>query len=89
MRDLKRFCASLSLALALSIPGLAGEIHTGSPVQSQPPPPPPPPQTLVIETSEGDTSSTTGKLLEVNDATSVDPLAELALALLKGVLFIF
>lgn len=83
MRDLKRFCASLSLALALSIPGLAGEIHTGYQ------PPPPPPQRLVIETSEGDTSSTTGTLSEVNDATSVDPLAELALALLKGMLFIF
>ena len=84
MRSLKRFCASLSLALALSIPGLAGDIQTGA---TQPPPTPP--QTLVIETSEGDTSSTTRTVSEVNDATSVDPLAELALALLNGMLFIF
>ena len=84
MNSLKRFCASLSLALALSMPGLAGEIHTGVTQQ-----PPPPPQTLVIETSEGDSSSTTGTVSEVNDATSVDPLAELTLALLSGMLSIF
>lgn len=85
MRSLKRFCASLSLALALSITGLAGDVQTGSPSKSEPPPPPP----MVIETSEGDTSSTTATVSEVNDATSVDPLSELALALLNGVLFIF
>jgi hypothetical protein len=88
VRKLQRFCASLSLALALSIPTLAGDIQTGSPVKTSPPPPPPP-QSLVYETSEGDTSSTTGAISEVNDATSVDPLAELALALLNGVLSIF
>ena len=89
MRSLKRFCASLSLALALSIPGLAGDVQTGAPSPYKSDPPPPPPQTLVIKTSEGDTSSTTKTVSEVNDATSVDPLTELALALLNGVLFIF
>jgi hypothetical protein len=44
---------------------------------------------LVYETSEGDTSWTTGALSEVNDATLVDPLAELTLALLNGLLSIF
>lgn len=83
MRNLKRLCASLSLALALSIPGLAGDVQTGSPKE------PPPPPKMVIETSEGDTSSTTATVSEVNDATSVDPLTELALALLNGVLSIF
>lgn len=88
MRKLQRFSASLSLALALSIPAMAGDVHTGSPLQSLPPPPPPP-QSLVYETSEGDTSSTTGAISEVNDATLVDPLTELTLALLNGVLSIF
>ncbi len=73
MRKLQTFCASLSLALALSIPAMAGDIHTVSKLSS-PPPPPPPPQSLVYETSE---------------ATLVDPLAKLALALLNGVLSIF
>lgn len=67
MRKLQRFCASLSLALALSIPTLAGEIQTGAPLKSSPLSPLPP----------------------QSDATSVDPLAELALALLNGVLSIF
>ena len=75
MRNLQRFCASLSLALALSIPAMAGDIQTGSPVV----PPKPTPQSLVFDTSEGDILST----------TSVDPLAELTLALLNGVLSIF
>jgi hypothetical protein len=84
VRKLKQFCASLSLVIALSITVLAGDLHTGA---TQPPPPPP--QSLVFETSEGDSSSTTGTISEVNDATSVDPLAEWALALLNGVLSIF
>ena len=69
MRKLQRFCASLSLALALSIPTLAGDIQTGATG-----PPPPPPQHSVSD---------------VNDTTLADPLAELALALLNGVLSIF
>ena len=83
MRNLKRFCASLSLALALSITGLAGDVQTGAPAPNEPPKP------MVIETSEGDTSSTTATVSEVNDATSVDPLTELVLALLNGWLLIF
>jgi hypothetical protein len=86
--NLQRFCASLSLALALSIPAMAGDIHTVAPAPLSPPPPPPP-QSSVYKTSEGDSSSTTGAISEVNDATSVDPLAEWALALLNGVLSIF
>ena len=75
MRKLQRICASLSLALALSIPALAdgGNIQTGATGT-----PPPPPQPAVFETTE-----------DVNDATLADPLAELALALLNGVLSIF
>lgn len=69
MSKLKRFCASLSLALALSTPAMAGDIHTGSPVSS--PPTPPPPQS------------------ETSEATLADPLAELTVALLNGVLSIF
>jgi hypothetical protein len=83
VKNLQRFCASLSLALALSIPTLAGDIQTGATGS-----PPPPPQRAVFETTE-DTSSTTVALSEVNDATSVDPLTGLALALLNGVLSIF
>lgn len=75
MRKLKQFCASLSLVIALSLTGLAGDLHTGAPAP--------------LKTSKGDSSSTTGAVSEVNDATSVDPLAELALALLNGVLSIF
>jgi len=87
VRKLHTLCASLSLALALTIPALAGDIHTGQPCTS--PPPQPTPQSLVYETSEGDTSSTTGTVSDVNDATLADPLAEFGLALLNGVLSIF
>ena len=83
MRNLQRFCATLSLALALSIPAMAGDVHTGKPLKSSPPTPPSP------QVYEVDSSSTTGTISEVNDATSVDPLAELTLALLNGVLSIF
>jgi hypothetical protein len=83
VRKLQRFCASLSLALALSIPTLAGEIQTGATGT-----PPPPPEPAVFETTEG-TSSTAVTMSDVNDATLADPLAELALALLNGVLSIF
>lgn len=90
MRKLKTLCASLSLALALSIPAMAGDIHTGNSQPVEPPKPEPTPQSLVYITSEGDTSSTTGTVSDVNDATLAYPLAELALALLNsGILSIF
>jgi hypothetical protein len=65
---------------------LAGDIHTG---YTPPPPPPPPPEEVVYKTTEEDTSSTIGTISDVNETTSVDPLTELALALLNGVLLIF
>lgn len=88
MRKLKRFCASLSLAIAFSIPALAGDIHTGQQLRF-PQQPPPPPGSLVFETTQGGASSTTGTVSDVNDATFADPLTELAFALFKGLLFRF
>lgn len=84
MRKLRRFCASLSLAIALSSPTIAGNIHLGY----APPPPPPDSSPLVYEPTGEDTSLTTGPS-DVIDAASVDPLAELALALLNGMMSIF
>jgi hypothetical protein len=81
VRKLQRFCASLSLAVALCIPGLAnnGNIQTG--LTQQPPP-------RILQPTEEDSSSTR-EVPRVNDAALVDPLTELAFALLNGVRLIF
>ncbi len=85
MRKLQRFCASLSLTIALSITALAGDIHTGKPL-SLPDQPPTVSGPLVSGTTHGGFPST---VADVNGASSTDPLTDLAFALLGGVLFNF
>lgn len=57
MKTFKAICLAAILALALSVPAYAGEMHTPG---YTPPPPPPPPESSITETSFdlGDLSTT-------------------------------
>jgi hypothetical protein len=81
MQKLQMLFASVALTLLLSASAFAddGIISTGK----TPPPPPPP----AVSTSQSDAADTDG-IIETG-APAVDPVAEVASALLQGVLALF
>lgn len=63
MTTLRKICAATTLLFALSIPALAGTIHT----DAVPPPPPPPASAMTVETTDTalpvtETTTETGSL---------------------------
>jgi hypothetical protein len=82
MKKLQLLCASIAFTLLLSVVAFAddGIIQVGK----TPPPPPPPSAT---STAQGDAADTDGII--TTGAPAVDPVAEVASALLQGVLALF
>lgn len=81
MKKLQMFTASVTLTLLLSAYAFAddGIMSTG-----KTPPPPPPPAVTTLQSDAADTNG----IMETG-APAVDPLAEVASALLQGVLALF
>jgi hypothetical protein len=84
---LKKFCATMILALALAFSASAGDMS--GPGDSTPPPPPPQQQTTSVT---GDMSGPGTAIMGDISGTStiqLDPITSLALNLLQSVLSIF
>jgi hypothetical protein len=81
MKKLQMLTASVALTLLLSAYASAddGIMSTGK----TPPPPPPP----AVSTSQSDAADTDGVI--TTGAPAIDPVAEVAAALLQGVLALF
>jgi hypothetical protein len=56
MTTLRKLCAATTLLFALSLPALAGTIHTDAV-----PPPPPPPASMAVEPTEVPVTETTSE----------------------------
>jgi len=80
MKTLRQLSASALLMLALALPAFAGDMH--GPVVA----PPPPPQTSE-ETAQPD-APTEGAILGC-ETGEIDPLTEVTLLMLQGVLALF
>ena len=80
MTHLRRFCAATILTFAFALATFAGDMQCGVVT-----PPPDPPASVMGETTPGVTAAT-----EENTETSfIDPVTELTLNILQGLLALF
>lgn len=85
MKNLRRFCAAVALALVFTFSAFAGEMSTPGDV-----PPPPPPQNQVATTGDiGCPGVSAMGEMSTPGAVAVDPVTEAALGLLQSLLSVF
>src|SRR5205085_7884787 len=72
MKNLRQFCATVILTLALALSAFAGDMDFPGAV-------PPPPPSMMMDTSAPSVTSTSGTT--TSDVTAVDPVTEAALNL--------
>lgn len=84
MKNLRQFCATLILTLALAFSASAGEI--GFPGATNPPPPPE--QSSVAEETNLSGATSTGDIITTGLA-ALDPATAAALSLIRSLLTLF